>query len=49
MKREIGIAQPEYLIEDWPGKYDLFSWLEYRVDPFVKTQIGSELRWILSE
>ncbi len=31
MKHEIGIAQPEYLNEDWPGKYDLFSWLEYVV------------------
>lgn len=31
MKREIGIAQPEYLIEDWPGKYKFFSWLEYIV------------------
>jgi len=31
MKREIGIIQPEYLIEDWPGKYDIFSWLEYIV------------------
>jgi flavin reductase (DIM6/NTAB) family NADH-FMN oxidoreductase RutF len=31
MKREIGIAQPEYLVEDWPGKYDVFSWLEYIV------------------
>lgn len=31
MKHEIGIAQPEYLIEDWPGKYDIFSWLEYIV------------------
>jgi flavin reductase (DIM6/NTAB) family NADH-FMN oxidoreductase RutF len=31
MKREISISQPEYLVEDWPGKYDLFSWLEYIV------------------
>jgi flavin reductase (DIM6/NTAB) family NADH-FMN oxidoreductase RutF len=31
MKHEIGIAQPEYLIEDWPGKYEVFSWLEYVV------------------
>ena len=29
MKREISIAQPDYLIEDWPGKYEVFSWLEY--------------------
>jgi flavin reductase (DIM6/NTAB) family NADH-FMN oxidoreductase RutF len=31
MKCEIAIAQPEYLIEDWPGKYEVFSWLEYVV------------------
>ena len=31
MKREIAITQPEYLVEDWPGKYDVFSWLEYIV------------------
>jgi len=31
MKHELGIGQPEYLIEDWPGKYDVFSWLEYVV------------------
>jgi flavin reductase (DIM6/NTAB) family NADH-FMN oxidoreductase RutF len=31
MKHEIGIDQPSYLIEDWPGKYDVFSWLEYVV------------------
>jgi flavin reductase (DIM6/NTAB) family NADH-FMN oxidoreductase RutF len=31
VKREIGVAQPEYLIEDWPGKYEVFSWLEYVV------------------
>jgi flavin reductase (DIM6/NTAB) family NADH-FMN oxidoreductase RutF len=31
MKHEISIAQPEYLIEDWPGKYEIFSWLEYIV------------------
>lgn len=31
MKHEIDIAQPDYLIEDWPGKYDVFSWLEYVV------------------
>ena len=31
MKHEIGIAQPEYLIEDWPGKYEVFSWLEFVV------------------
>ena len=31
MKHEIDIAQPEYLVEDWPGKYEVFSWLEYVV------------------
>lgn len=31
MKRDINITQPEYLVEDWPGKYDVFSWLEYIV------------------
>ncbi len=31
MKREIDIVQPDYLIEDWPGKYEIFSWLEYIV------------------
>ena len=31
MKREIAITQPECLVEDWPGKYDVFSWLEYVV------------------
>lgn len=31
MKHEIDIAQPSYLVEDWPGKYDVFSWLEYVV------------------
>jgi flavin reductase (DIM6/NTAB) family NADH-FMN oxidoreductase RutF len=31
MKHEISISQPEYLIEDWPGKYEVFSWLEYIV------------------
>lgn len=31
MKQEIRIAQPEYLVEDWPGKYEVFSWLEYIV------------------
>lgn len=29
MKHEIGIVQPDYLIEDWPNKYQVFSWLEY--------------------
>ena len=31
MKHEIGIGQPTYLVEDWPGKYEVFSWLEYVV------------------
>ncbi len=31
MKHEIGIAQPDSLVEDWPGKYEAFSWLEYVV------------------
>jgi flavin reductase (DIM6/NTAB) family NADH-FMN oxidoreductase RutF len=31
MKHEVGITQPNYLTEDWPGKYDIFSWLEYAV------------------
>jgi flavin reductase (DIM6/NTAB) family NADH-FMN oxidoreductase RutF len=31
MKQEISITQPEYLVEDWPGKYEVFSWLEYIV------------------
>ncbi len=31
MKREISITQPDYLVEDWPGKYEIFSWLEYIV------------------
>jgi flavin reductase (DIM6/NTAB) family NADH-FMN oxidoreductase RutF len=31
MKHEIDITKPEYLTEDWPGKYAVFSWLEYVV------------------
>lgn len=31
MKKEIGILKPEFLTEDWPGKYKTFSWLEYVV------------------
>ncbi len=31
MKREFGIDEPDCLVEDWPGKYDAFSWLEYAV------------------
>ena len=26
MKHEIGISQPSYLVEDWPNKYQVFSW-----------------------
>lgn len=29
MKHEICTVQPDYLIEDWPNKYEVFSWLEY--------------------
>ncbi len=31
MKYEFGMDKPEYVIEDWPGKYSAFSWLEYVV------------------
>lgn len=31
MKHELEMSKPECLIEDWPGKYDSFSWLEYVV------------------
>ncbi len=31
MKHEIGISQPGFFVEDWPGKYEVFSWLEYVV------------------
>jgi len=31
MKHEIGTTQPDYIIEDWPGKNEVFSWLEYIV------------------
>jgi flavin reductase (DIM6/NTAB) family NADH-FMN oxidoreductase RutF len=31
MKHEIDFTQPAYLVEDWPGKYEAFSWLEYVV------------------
>lgn len=31
MKHEFSTTQPDYLIEDWPTKYDTFSWLEYVV------------------
>lgn len=29
MKHELEMKKPDYLIEDWPGKFDGFSWLEY--------------------
>jgi len=29
MKHEIGIVRPAHCEEAWPGKYQLFSWLEY--------------------
>lgn len=31
MKHEIPIEQPQNLVADWPGKYEIFSWLEYVV------------------
>jgi len=31
MKQEFEIEQPSYLVEDWPGKYEIFSWIEYVV------------------
>lgn len=31
MKHEVAVTQPDYLIEDWPGKYEAFSWLEFVV------------------
>lgn len=32
MKKEISIEKPSYLKEAWPGKYQMFSWLEYVVN-----------------
>ena len=29
MKHEIGIRKPDCVVENWPGKYEAFSWLEY--------------------
>jgi flavin reductase (DIM6/NTAB) family NADH-FMN oxidoreductase RutF len=29
MKHEFGPKRPECLVEDWPGKYGAFPWLEY--------------------
>lgn len=31
MKHELGMNKPDFLVEDWPGKYTGFSWLEYVV------------------
>ncbi len=31
MKHELGPEQPDCLVEDWPGKYKAFPWLEYAV------------------
>ena len=31
MKHELGIQRPACLVEDWPGKFEAFSWLEYVV------------------
>jgi flavin reductase (DIM6/NTAB) family NADH-FMN oxidoreductase RutF len=32
MKHEIGAEKPSYVQSAWPGKYQLFSWLEYAVN-----------------
>ncbi|UCC63176.1 MAG: flavin reductase [Anaerolineae bacterium] len=32
MKHEISVEKPSYLKEAWPGKYRLFSWLEYAMN-----------------
>ena len=32
MKHEFGIEQPSHLSAPWPGKYELFSWLEYAIN-----------------
>lgn len=31
MKYELEMDKPDFIIEDWPGKYTAFSWLEYVV------------------
>lgn len=31
MKKDLGVVKPQYLIEDWPRKYEVFSWLEFIV------------------
>jgi flavin reductase (DIM6/NTAB) family NADH-FMN oxidoreductase RutF len=32
MKHEISVEKPSYVQSAWPGKYQLFSWLEYAVN-----------------
>jgi len=32
MKHEISVQRPSYLKAAWPGKYKLFSWLEYAMN-----------------
>ena len=32
MKHEISVERPSYLKAAWPGKYKLFSWLEYAMN-----------------
>ena len=29
MKHELGVEIPAVATEDWPGQYDMFSWIEY--------------------
>jgi len=31
MKHELGLHQPDFVTADWPGKFEVFSWLEYVV------------------
>lgn len=31
MKHYFTHNKPDYLVEDWPGKYDTFSWLEFGI------------------
>ena len=32
MKQEFNVEKPENIIEDWPGQYEVCSWLEYVVN-----------------
>jgi len=32
MKQEINVERPSYLKAAWPGKYKIFSWLEYAIN-----------------